>query len=1094
MEPLQLEELMRREAPRIVAAIREAAHGANEAEFRRPVANLIEDFARAHLDVSFRVQEERTLIAGRADAVYNRFVIEYEPPGSLHSSNGYKANQHAIGQVKQYIEELHRLERHRVERMAGVATDGSWYIFARHREGAWAVDDPIPVTAESTVTFLRYLASLSTEVALTADHLVRDFGENTTVSRLCVSTFYDLLSRTDSPKVKVLFDQWSQQFAEVCGYDEGARQLDIRRLGRNYGVQDLNPNAFRLFFSIHTYYALFIKVLALQVTHFYLAPKLGTGLQQVASYPSEQLLAYLKKVERGGIFKDLGINNFLEGDFFGWYLDLWDDAVDKAARRLISELANYSLVTLDVDPEQTRDLLKKLYQNVMPKWVRHNLGQYYTPDWLAERLLNQLGYMGDPNKRLLDPACGSGTFLVLAIQRVKRFAAERMMPEADVLEKILANIVGFDLDPLAVMSARTNYLLQVGDLIQHRRGEISIPVYLADSILTPAQMEEMVAPDVKRLEPGQKQARMMGAEERQFRFKTVVGQFAVPGSLVTAQYVDQLAGLLEECVEVKLLPDEFRSRALAVFPLVEERDAHDLEVLQQLYERLLELDKAGVNGIWARIVKNAFAPLFQGRFDYVAGNPPWVNWENLPGAYREATAPLWRRYGLFPHTGLRARLGTAKDDISILMTYASADAFLNSAGKLGFVITQTVFKTPGGGAGFRRFRIGDSEPLGPLHVDDMSELKPFEGAANRTAVVVVRKGQLVRYPVPYLYWRKKVRNTSIPMEMQLPDVTRATVRFNWVARPIEPSEPTSPWITGRPAAVECVSRIVGQSEYRGRAGTCGWANGVYWLEMLEARPDNLLVVSNLARHGRRSLDQVQTTIEPDLVFPLLRGEDVQRWSATPSCHVLLPQDPERPSRALPEGVLRVSLPKTYGYLKKFEDTLRGRAGYKKYFDPATAPFYSVYNTGPYTLAPQKVVWREQASSLTAAVVDSADAKPIVPDHKLMLVPIGDDREAHYLCGVLNSLPAQYLVLSYAVEVQMDTHVLEYMCVPKFSPGNPVHERLSELSKQAHGATAAGKQEEVRDIEAEVHELAAKLWGLSKAELKEIQQSLAELRG
>ena len=116
----------------------------------------------------------------------------------------------------------------------------------------------------------------------------------------------------------------------------------------------------------------------------------------------------------------------------------------------------------------------------------------------------------------------------------------------------------------------------------------------------------------------------------------------------------------------------------------------------ELYLELVKLDKANKNGIWARIIKNAFAPLFIGQVDYVAGNPPWVNWENLPPDYRATTEPLWVRYSLFKHKGLKARLGSAKDDISILMTYVSADCYLRSGGVLGFVITQSVFKTVGG--------------------------------------------------------------------------------------------------------------------------------------------------------------------------------------------------------------------------------------------------------------------------------------------------------------------------------------------------------------------------------------------------------------
>ena len=59
-------------------------------------------------------------------------------------------------------------------------------------------------------------------------------------------------------------------------------------------------------------------------------------------------------------------------------------------------------LTLDVEPHTTRDLLKKLYQKLMPKELRHNLGEYYTPDWLAERLLNMLGFEGNPDKCLFD--------------------------------------------------------------------------------------------------------------------------------------------------------------------------------------------------------------------------------------------------------------------------------------------------------------------------------------------------------------------------------------------------------------------------------------------------------------------------------------------------------------------------------------------------------------------------------------------------------------------------------------------------------------------------------------------------------------------
>lgn len=48
--------------------------------------------------------------------------------------------------------------------------------------------------------------------------------------------------------------------------------------------------------------------------------------------------------------------------------------------------------TKELVPDETRDILKKLFQFLVPKQIRHDLGEYYTPEWLAERCLNQVGY------------------------------------------------------------------------------------------------------------------------------------------------------------------------------------------------------------------------------------------------------------------------------------------------------------------------------------------------------------------------------------------------------------------------------------------------------------------------------------------------------------------------------------------------------------------------------------------------------------------------------------------------------------------------------------------------------------------------------
>jgi hypothetical protein len=152
----------------------------------------------------------------------------------------------------------------------------------------------------------------------------------------------------------------------------------------------------------------------------------------------------------------------------------------------------------------------------------------------------------------------------------------------------------------------------------------------------------------------------------------------------------------------------------------------------------------------------------------VAGNPPWIGWENLPEGYRNETKDLWQRHGLFVHRGIDTILGKGKKDISMLVTYVAADSYLKDGGKLGFVITQAVFKMAGAAQGFRKFKIRGGSPLHCFFVDDFSELQLFEGATNKTSVFVLRKGEMQRYPVNYTYWQKRQQAARGHLIMTLP--------------------------------------------------------------------------------------------------------------------------------------------------------------------------------------------------------------------------------------------------------------------------------------------------------------------------------------
>lgn len=1059
----------------------------SEAKLRELVAPLWDDYLHSQkINLNLLRIDERQLANGRPDTVYQGLILEYKKPGVIKNNN--EKNRKIIDQVRHYIEDLAKEDRWKENRLFGVVFDGNYFLFV-HKVGRWVAESPVRVSEKSIERFLRTLEKLTTK-PLIPDNLIRDFSVDAdtgnSIAAYAIKAFYFALAGNVDPKVKVFFEQWARQFAEVHGSIEN-KKFDQETLFKSYGFKKDEQstqsgfNFLAFFFALDTYYGLLMKLLAYQVVGFYTLKNIsGVPLRDWETFDSTSLKDKLTMLENGGIFRaePLNIRNFLEGDLLSWYLNDWNESIEGAIRSIIQRLNQYDPETMEIMPDETRDILKKLYQFLVPKQIRHDLGEYYTPDWLAERCLNQAGYGVDRTDllqmRLLDPGCGSGTFLILAIKRAKEHARLNGVDPAEALALITSNIMGFDLNPLAVISARTNYLLAIADLLKYKKKELTIPVYLCDSINPP---QARVANEMTLFE-----------KKEPYEVKTAVGNFLFPHVIVTKKYLNDLATLLEENVKVGTSVQEFLKKVKTQFNLSEEDFAEAELYLEDTYSKLLDIEKRGINGIWARIIKNAFAPLmYENYFDFIVGNPPWVNWEDLPQSYRDQTKILWENYGLFSLSGHEARLGGGKKDISMLMMYVAIDKYLKDKCKLCFVITQTLFKTQGAGDGFRRFQLGKDGAFFRIEqLDDMVTLQPFEGATNRTALVSCIKGEKTVYPVNYLLWKKKEKGI-IPLNNSYKETETATVRRMLRAQPVGESE-TSPWMSAKPKALTAIRKVIGQAEYRAYEGAnSGGANGIYWIN-ISSEKDGLLIIENLNEIGKKKIKAVRTEIEKELVYPLLRGRDVERWKAVPSAQQIVAQDPKT-RKGYELKWMDENCPKTRDYFMGFEEELRARSAFIKYQEDSA--LWSQFNIGTYTFAPYKVVWKEQSSEFECAVVSSVDGRVIVPDHKLMLVPFDNEDESHYVCALLASTIARFIVQAYTISTQQSTHILNNIKIPKYVAENETHKDLARLSKQCHEKASAGIS--VSDLEEQIDELAAELWGLTKEEMKDIRESLEEMR-
>ncbi|MEO7001416.1 MAG: N-6 DNA methylase, partial [Ktedonobacterales bacterium] len=196
-----------------------------------------------------------------------------------------------------------------------------------------------------------------------------------------------------------------------------AGALEVKRaqwafhLARVYGSADMTSDEL---FIRHTYLCQFARLLA------YTA-RFGVGAA------ADQI----ERIIDGGAFESLGFANIGEQDFFAWTAAPAARAITFGVfRQIVASLAVYDLSRID------QDLLKQLYQNLVDPETRHDLGEFYTPDWLAELTLREIGY--GPGKSLLDPACGSGAFLFTAI----RLLQEQGVTGEELVDFALDNIMG----------------------------------------------------------------------------------------------------------------------------------------------------------------------------------------------------------------------------------------------------------------------------------------------------------------------------------------------------------------------------------------------------------------------------------------------------------------------------------------------------------------------------------------------------------------------------------------------------------------------------------------------------------------------------
>ena len=516
-------------------------------------------------------------VRGRIDALVGRTVIEIK-------SNLDRERGDADAQLRRYLPDRKRDTGHDY---VGIATDGrDWTIHEMRGDDLTQIASfrNVPprgadekAFADEFLVWIESVLAIRDRLPATATAIIANMGRASTPYMRAISRLMLAWREVrDDPEAKLKRQLWEDHLRLVYGADK-----------TNDGL-----------WLSHTYLVMVAKTIA--------AAAMGVDPREPDGYLT------------GEPFRDAGIEGAVEADFFDWVLRA--DAGRGIIRDVAGHAARFDLGAIEVD------LLKILYEALIDPEDRHDLGEYYTPDWLADRTTEEA--LGDRmDARVLDPSCGSGTFLFHAIRRKCRLLEAAGVPSSDIAMRCLSTTFGFDVHPVAVIIARVTALLALGPHLRGRGGAIALGVHMGNALQWNVREDEddlvVTVPDDGS-----------GA--------TGLSMMRFP--LDVAARPDQLGAvldLMERGSEAGWNTSRFENQVgrMTTVP------ATATAALAKTYGIFHRLREAGRDHVWTYVVRNLARPIAlrrSGGVDLVLGNPPWLSYRYMSNEMQRGFAAASR--------------------------------------------------------------------------------------------------------------------------------------------------------------------------------------------------------------------------------------------------------------------------------------------------------------------------------------------------------------------------------------------------------------------------------------------------------------------
>jgi len=648
--------------------IKEAIRARSHHDQRR---HLFLDFLRKGFDVDpTEIELERKTkaaeVRGRIDALFKNVIFEFKTDLDAELPA-------ARIELKKYFK-----SRPRPGDYIALVTDGVRFIAFQFEQDAPRQISAFSIESDDPLAAFRLLDQFifsSRPTSPKSADITRRFGVHSAVFNKCRGLLEEMYGQVEKlASVEVKFREWNALLARVYGSRVGDTPLFLK----------------------HTYLTMLSRLLVAKA----LVPR--------AERKSRDYVGLVT----GEFFKSQNLVNLAEPDFFSWAVDteVQNDFAGFLAK-LESYLTIYDLGSI------SEDILKEVYQELVDPESRHALGEYYTPDWLADLTLEVISY---ETGRLLDPACGSGSFLLAGIRR-KRAQGQRGQA---LLAFALDSVVGIDVHPLAVLMTKANLILALVGEIRRTRREIYLPVYMADTL--------MVSEDAK----GERIVVRVSEDE----------EFNIP--LETVRKQSQLDPLVDKITDLARLAAGDTDKMQAALQGLIDQDLADMSSGEQFFwgqnfKLMAKLIAEGRDTIFGFELKNVYRPAFlrQAKVDYVVGNPPWLSYRYVQDrGYKKRIKELIFELDLLGPK--EVKLFTQMDTSTLFFSYCARE-FLRPTGTIAFVLPKTTILPAKQHAGF--------QAQGVSEIHDFTDVSPL---FNVRAVLVVRRpGPLHTSDVPTTFYK-----------------------------------------------------------------------------------------------------------------------------------------------------------------------------------------------------------------------------------------------------------------------------------------------------------------------------------------------------